>query len=941
MAVKKPLVLSMDGEIEQLQSTDSIDVGSVSLDGLSDTDTVDKTNKDGYVVAWDEMSGKYVLSEMTGGGSKTTDPIISATTTLTEQNTTTITITNHGLYYQGGNAIDYRATVSAGSIVYNNNGTFTYTAPATTADMVVTISIVAQDIGMAQSNLVTHEIQIIDMTDMVDSTTDMLLWNGATLTGTSHTGTNAIYASNTWKRNPAGATTYKEVTVDSNGEYVSNKGQLKVVTAGSLDPDGANNTSTTKATPNMTSASSPSGLVISDSTRAVGSYDPWRAFDGITGTHDSFASGNGQQNNCFIGYIFTTPKVINKILISAQHGSYQNTGPKDFTVQGSNDATNGINGTWDVIASITNITGYVSGVKKTITFQNATSYKAYKIHITADNGAGYVGIDALDFIEATGTPPVYATESTQEVNIENLVSTAITSSGTIKSVWYDSDRAEWGYGGLDPDGANNTSTTKATPNMTSASSPSGLVISNSTRPAGSLDPWMAFDGITGLYNSFASNSGQENNCIIGYIFTTPKVINKILISAQDGAPYQSRGPKDFTVQGSNDATNGVNGTWDVIASITNITGYVSGVKKIITFQNATSYKAYRLHITADNGAGLISIDALDFIEAQGTTWAPETNPANGGNLPTDLSNITDVKAYLTGDGSSTPWWSVSHIQGQVGSIESLEAINDLGQVWTRMTPVVKYETGKDLLGGNSNTASAVPTFTSADPRIIASHPPMSYYGGGVWNGLDATSAVYWTESVNNVWIGYKFDNPIIIDKVMVGGYVGLYALEKYPKDFVIEASNNTTDGTDGSWALLYAHSGLTLVWLGGNLNINYFLFPNTVAYKTYRLRVIANAGNLTETNAKVWFIETQGASPTDLSTMSYPALKWSTYSSSPSFTECVPASYAVEGASNTIAKVTYQEVHDTGTIVKHRIEWQNNNNLIVNYIAGTNAHREI
>jgi hypothetical protein len=110
--------------------------GATTIDAMTDTDTDDKTGKDGYVLTWDETSSKYILSEFTlpqyniNFGTVPTSLYEGMSTTLTDASYTS------GVTYLVENVVGC-------SIVNNLDGTFTLTttiADATVATFTITAS---------------------------------------------------------------------------------------------------------------------------------------------------------------------------------------------------------------------------------------------------------------------------------------------------------------------------------------------------------------------------------------------------------------------------------------------------------------------------------------------------------------------------------------------------------------------------------------------------------------------------------------------------------------------------------------------------------------------------------------------------------------------------------------------------------------------------------
>lgn len=121
--------------------------------------------------------------------------------------------------------------------------------------------------------------------------------------------------------------------------------------------------------------------------------------------------------------------------------------------------------------------------------------------------------------------------------------------------------------------------------------------------SGSYSAYYAFDNYTTNANCWASNAVPSVAVPqwLKYNFgSSPKVIVKYTVTARYYSSDQTRCPKDWTFEGSNDNTN-----WDILDTRTNETGWNTNTspttKREYTFANTTAYQYYRINITANNG----------------------------------------------------------------------------------------------------------------------------------------------------------------------------------------------------------------------------------------------------------------------------------------------------------------------------------------------------
>ena len=150
------------------------------------------------------------------------------------------------------------------------------------------------------------------------------------------------------------------------------------------------------------------------------------------------------------------------------------------------------------------------------------------------------------------------------------------------------------------------SATNLIPAMTSNTSASPVVVSSSSDYASTFQAYMAFNG------TYASNSDIWASAIYtssGWLkvdFGTPKLVQKYTVynrRANTDAPKTS--PKTWTFEGSNDDSN-----WTVLDSRSNETTWSIGDQRTYQYVNSTSYRYYRMNISANNSGPYIAISEL-------------------------------------------------------------------------------------------------------------------------------------------------------------------------------------------------------------------------------------------------------------------------------------------------------------------------------------------
>jgi hypothetical protein len=120
---------------------------------------------------------------------------------------------------------------------------------------------------------------------------------------------------------------------------------------------------------------------------------------------------------------------------------------------------------------------------------------------------------------------------------------------------------------------------------------------------------------------------------------------QVLGSYAIGINDASRGPLDFEMQGSNDAT-----TWTTVDSRTGITSWTSGALNTYTCATATTaYRYFRLYITQSNGGQYTNVGELYLYQGV----APVPPNSQRGNIAYDQIKATD----RTGNGNQLLTWN--------------------------------------------------------------------------------------------------------------------------------------------------------------------------------------------------------------------------------------------------------------------------------------------
>lgn len=365
--------------------------------------------------------------------------------------------------------------------------------------------------------------------------------------------------------------------------------------------------------PTMTSATTPSGQVVKGS--EYSSNYAYNAFDKNASTQ--WASNSTSAD--WIGYIFTHKCTIKAL----KYNPNNNKRGLTYKIQGTNDG--GSN--WvDVINETLNFNN--DGNTHVVPVNNNTPYDGYRVNILTSTQA-YLTFTILDFMcrdnggvqnwlragnitdkTYTTLAEVLADTTTLSALIasQDAVDYLVTAKGFIDGIVADAtamsyiglnnycanmllNDAEWANAIAKATNIESVSNIKV-PTMTSATTPSGTVISNGVNYATGYDPWKAFRGATtgNLWCLQTALMGSENYC--GYIFTSAVKIFGFKMYRNSAASFTPT----IKVQGSTDGTS-----WLDIYVIPTKT-YANRKWHIFGFPLSNEYTQFRVD-GVFNGAG--------------------------------------------------------------------------------------------------------------------------------------------------------------------------------------------------------------------------------------------------------------------------------------------------------------------------------------------------
>lgn len=309
---------------------------------------------------------------------QTDAPVLSGASVVNEGEDLDITITNHSP------TATYNITPVTGSTIRVGD-TITFTADLVAMDTAGSVTVTAQESGEVLSNQTVHNLTVLDVPFLEDQA---LIYDSASMTE----------------------------FVKNNSTELTDLDEILSSTV--LDTTNIVNTtasSDTRNNPEMTSDTLPSGLCFGSTKLAGREY--FHAFDaegsGSTWITDTVSTG-------IIGYIFASSIIINKYLIRPDDFDV-NRAARDWTLQGSNDTTTGLDGTWFTLDTQATITDWAVGVTKEFSFANTTSYLGYRINCTLNNGASAFALRRIELYENEASSADTLVTSTQIIEGERVV----------------------------------------------------------------------------------------------------------------------------------------------------------------------------------------------------------------------------------------------------------------------------------------------------------------------------------------------------------------------------------------------------------------------------------------------------------------------------------------------------------------------------------------
>jgi hypothetical protein len=448
---------------------------------------------------------------------------------------------------------------------------------------------------------------------------------------------------------------------------------------------------------------------------------------------------------------------------------------------------------------------------------NNTGSKAKYIfyEISAGGNRDYPNVYKNNIIQGAGaTSLTFALDSTMQHVItgnigvtESSIHNSLTSfsavnsplvSGDIVSENYKIDGTPV-YSALAPDPLKqDTSLTNLVPLMTSNSAPSGVASASSEANSGNA-AWSAFD----RDGSTKWTTNSTNTGILEYDFGSgnTQICTGYSITGPIGG-QATYGPKTWTFQGSND-----NSTWTTLDTQTNAASWGANEKRSYAFSNTTTYRYYRINITANQGGTFTSLVEAEFYGSLVTILSGTYQSLTLG-VPLVLAN---KKSAVIANGSVE--YDGSHFYGSVGGTRyQLDQQSGVGFANPMTTA------GDIIYGGTAGAATRLAAGTSTQVLHGGTTPswsavsltadvsgtlPVANGGTGVTSStgtgnvvLSASPTLTGTAISNNLTVGGQVNFGA--DPASTNGARALYSSGLFFDSRVASASNGIVFRTDTS-----------------------------------------------------------------------------------------------------------------------------------------------
>ena len=563
--------------------------------------------------------------------------------------------------------------------------------------------------------------------------------------------------------------------------------------------------------PKMTSNTTPEGRAFSSGSPA--GNDAYMAFDHDDDT-EAKATTATTTPGYFIGYIFDEPIDIGQIICDGTTG-YAIT----WKLQTSNDTTNGTDGTW-TDAGYTLQSGSAIGKTRT-NFSSRITAKAFRLVSTAieSSGTTYFTLRELNFSKwmsnlteielAMGYIGAYDYAAEQCLDDEDWRKAII-----------NSEYSEQVIHGL-------------IPVMTSDTQPRGEASGSSVYSG--THYYSAFNGDLTTY--WVSELNEVVNSYIQYEFPEPVKAVRMKYQIAGSQSTYTQHDVTLTLYGSNDdfATPGV-----LLKTINQVAANNKTIQTI-DFDNDTAYKSYRLMYS-------------DYTEIY-TQYSQKFTCC--AELQLYGHNTGAVQNWLKAAGLDRPYTSLQDVLDDKPTLQILmtnhAAVNYLVTAKALIEGITADESAMKYIGRRNYASEtllsdsdwslaisesnywdkvlspSIPTLAADSAKVIKSS---ELTGSEAWTAFDNVDSSGWAavdtasgSHLNNAYIGYDFDEPILVNRIQFDNFKVSASQYTFTASLRIEGSN------DGFVSDVHDLSGTITT----SSRENIFNLSNDTKYRYYRV----------------------------------------------------------------------------------------------------------
>jgi hypothetical protein len=328
--------------------------------------------------------------------------------------------------------------------------------------------------------------------------------------------------------------------------------------------------STENAIPIMTSNNAPSGIASASSEYAT--------TDNTSGTH-AYRAMNRNTTTYFatkdttsgwLAYDFSFPIAIGLYKLTPGPSSTLITGmPKSWTFEGSN---NGVD--WIVLDTRSNITVWTANVANEYQVLSPKKYKIYRLNITTNNGLARVAIGMFEMFE-------YLYDYKFLISSEDEYMSRLSTLNDI------------------------------TPVLVSNNTPTPHLVERSSVYSSLFEGWQAFDGSYLLSSRWVTQNGIATGWL-SLDFGGDKNVTAYSLTCvnSDNTSDLGQAPKSWSFEGWDKTSN----SWILLDSRANETSWTKLETRSYAFVNERIFSKYRINITANNGAVVVSLTEMKLYE---------------------------------------------------------------------------------------------------------------------------------------------------------------------------------------------------------------------------------------------------------------------------------------------------------------------------------------